>query len=99
MPPEPGPQGGGGGRVFYSLLRTPGGFVSHAADVGAAHAQIGQVAVAQLVQFAHGLAIDRTACHVVPQVSDEFRDATIAGFFADIALVQYENSHFILPSI
>ena len=81
------------------LLRAPGGFVSHAADVRAAHAEVGEVAVGQIVQFAQGLAIDRTACHVVLQVSDEFRDAALAGFFADIALVQYENSHLILPSI
>ena len=94
--PDPREEEGVGYR--YSLLRTPGGFVSHAADVRAAHAEVGEVAVGQIVQFAQGLAIDRTAGHVITGVGDEFRDATVASFVAGGALVQYENSHFIYSS-
>ena len=98
MPPEPGPKGGGVGRVSEFLLRAPGGFVSHAADRAAVQAKVGQVAVGQVVQFAQGLAVNRTAGHVVTDIGDEFRDPAIAGVVTDIALVQYENSHFIISS-
>ena len=95
MPPEPGPQGGGGGRVFRSLLRAPGGFVGHAADHRAADAQVGQFAAVQLVQLADGLAVQRPACEVVAHASDQGANAAFADVVAGSAVVQVKNSHFI----
>lgn len=96
MPPEPGPKGGGVGRVFEFLLRAPGGFVSHAADRAAVQAQVGQVAVRQVVQLAQGLAIQGPAGHVVTDIGHEGRDRAVTGGIAvRTAMDQIENSHFI----
>ena len=98
MPPEPGPKGGGEGRVSEFLFHAPGGIIGHAANVRAAHAEVSQVAFGQFVQFAQSLAIDRTAGHVITRIGQELGDPALAGLVADGALVQYENSHFINSS-
>ena len=96
MPPEPGPKGGGVGRVSEFLLRAPGGFVGHAADRATVQAQVGQVAVRQLVQLAQGLAIQRPAGHIVADIGHEGRDRAVTGDIAvRTAMDQIENSHFI----
>lgn len=95
MPPEPGPKGGGEGRVFC-LFRAEGGAMGHAADVAAVQAQVVQVAVAQRVEFTQRLAIDRTAGQTVTDVGNEFRDHAIAGAVAvRTTMDQIKNSHFI----
>lgn len=97
MPPEPGPKGGGVGRVSKFLLRPPCGFVSHATEVAAVQAKVSQFAVGQFAQLAQGLTIDGTTGHVFTQAGHEFRDRPVAacGVAVHTAMDQIENSHFI----
>lgn len=96
MPPEPRPKGGGEGRVFYSLLRSPGGFMGHAADHRAADPQIGKLATVQVIKLAHGLAKQRPACEVIAQIGHKVPETPSDSIaFVGNSPVQFDNSHII----